>query len=260
MAAAYRHLCGVMLALIASGRFAEVLAASRQVSRLVKDIAKAEFGNHRRGLKLEMLSHGGWRERVLKDLGGLRKLGLWEAARERYETRKNAPAPESNPSVWRKTPERMAEEERQKAHARKCVKATAHPKIMRDPFRVDFERQFRLAPLPRLSRPRCDPATVPFDIYDYDYDGTPIAKMNGFDAPITVWPAEFRAAAELEAGIVEEIEKDTATLNIVIPVRCLTSKQHKPGPNCERRPILLDPLFRGDDKKKPSEPAREHPD
>jgi len=207
MVAAYERLCAMVPLILAHPTARGLLENARKAGHLVREFTQAEFSNYQRGLKLDMLSHGPWRERVLKELGGEAKLTAWDAAQERYASRKETSLPEVVPSAWRKTPERLAEEERLKAHARKCARATAHPRIFRDPFRVDFEGQFRLAPLPRLSTPRRDPAAVPFAIEDYNYDGTPIAKMSGFDAPVTVWPVEFRAAARLEAEILEQRER-----------------------------------------------------
>jgi len=203
MAAAYERLCAMIPLILAHPRARGLLENAREIGRVVRAFTRAEFSNYQRGLKLDMLSHGPWRERVLKELGGEAKLAAWDAAQERYQLRKETPAPEVKAGTWRKTPERLAEEERLKAHARKCARATAHPRIFRDPYRVDFEGQFRLAPLLRLSTPRRDPATVPFVIEDYNYDGTPIAKMSGFDAPVTVWPIEFRAAEKIERGVLE---------------------------------------------------------
>jgi len=177
-------LCAMIPLILAHPRARGLLENAREIGRVVRAFTRAEFSNYQRGLKLDMLSHGPWRERVLKELGGEAKLAAWDAAQERYQLRKETPAPEVKAGTWRKTPERLAEEERLKAHARKCARATAHPRIFRDPYRVDFEGQFRLAPLLRLSTPRRDPATVPFVIEDYNYDGTPIAKMSGFDAPV----------------------------------------------------------------------------
>ena len=186
-----------VIALLDSGRHGEALEAMGKARRSLGAFCKAEFANAQRKLKLDMLSHKHWRRLVLKELGGAKALARWCAAMERCKLREavdDKAAPE--PSAWRKTPEVMAEELRLKAHARKCAKATVHPRITRDPFKMDGEGQFRLPPLPRLSGPRDTDAawTTPFKISDYNYDATPVTKVSGYDAPIMIWPAEFEAA------------------------------------------------------------------
>jgi len=51
--------------------------------------------------------------------------------------------------------------------------------------------------------------------------------MNGFDAPVMIWPIEFRAAAALERQMIEEREALT-----VISTQCLGSQTQKPEDRC----------------------------
>jgi len=104
--------------------------------------------------------------------------------------------PCSRKSAWRKTPEVMAEELRQKAHAQKCAKACAPSGTFLDPCKLDSDGWFRLPPFPRLCGPR-DPErmwTTPFYIENYHYEGLPTKYLTGANAPIMVWPAEFETA------------------------------------------------------------------
>jgi len=194
------RLCLHVVALLDSGMHRAAFAAARKAQRMVRAFCKSEFANQQAKVKLDMLCHKHWRRLVLKELGGAKALVRWFAAMERYKLRAaNTEEDEPiEPSIWRKTPERMEEELRQKAHAQKCRKAYAagRSNILRDPFKMDSDGQFRLPPLPRLSRPRDPEAawTTPFDIMEYHYDATPVAKVRGYAAPIMVWPAEFEAA------------------------------------------------------------------
>lgn len=216
IAASIARLCVSVIAMLDGGLHGAVLEAASKTRRAVQAFCKAELANHQRRLKLEMLSHKHWRRLVLKELGGARALVRWRAAMNRCELRREAlegaPRRELEPSVWRKTPERMAEELRRKAHARKCAKATVHPRITRDPCRMDFEGQFRLPPLPRLCGPRDPDAawTTPFDIMEYDYNAVPVTRLSGYNAPVMVWPAEFEAA---EAWEYEQWLRERAKVN-----------------------------------------------
>jgi len=202
MRAAYERLTALTLLMIEQRIARGFLAHLRKVSKLVREFTQAEWNNHQLNLKLNMLRSTTWRERVLKQLGGEAALARWDRRMARYKIAAETPLTPARVSGWRKTPERIAEELRWKAHAQKCAKATAHPRIFRDPFRVDQEGQFRLAPLPRVKGLRRSPedvlATTPFYMERYDYNGMPVAKMTGYDAPACVWPAEFRAAAMVE--------------------------------------------------------------
>jgi len=115
------------LAMVIAGRFRVSGRLAHKVVRLVRALTQCEAHNIHLTRKLDMLLNKPWREQVLKELGGLRKLKLWEAARDRIQ------------AIL-------------KAHARLCGRATAHPNIVRDRCKVDFDGLFRLAPLPRGER------------------------------------------------------------------------------------------------------------
>jgi len=157
--------------------------------------------NRHLALKLEMLINTSWRERVLKELGGLRKLKLWEAARARIAARAAAPSRPVLPLEpnWLFTPARMAESERLKARKREVFRAGHNSLIVRNRCKVDFEGEFRLAPLPRgeCAARRMKVYTAK-TIIDYDWNPMPIAKEKGF-GPACVWPVEFYAAMAIEA-------------------------------------------------------------
>ena len=66
---------------------------------------------------------------------------------------------------------------------------------------MDFEGQFRLAPLPRrVGAVRQERIYTQASICDYFYNAMPYYEMKTF-GPATVWPAEFRAAAKAETVI-----------------------------------------------------------
>ena len=211
----YRVLMASIMALIEAGKMTRVVKLTAKLNRLVRCYVKLHTHNEHLTLKLDMLLDKPWRERVLKELGGMSRLKLWEAAKARIEERRKAPpkpARKAEPS-WLYTPERIAESERLKAYARKCGKATAHPRVFREPVRVDYDGLFRLAPLPRGERaPRQVVVYTANTISDYDWNNMLIATPKGF-GPAPVWPAEFYAAAEAERAV--RTEKDTHSF--VIP-------------------------------------------
>ena len=204
----YRLLMASIMALIEAGKMARVVKLTAKLNRLVRCYVKLHTHNEHLTLKLDMLLDKPWRERVLKELGGMSRLKLWEAAKARIEERRKAPpkpARKAEPS-WLYTPERIAESERLKAYARKCGKATAHPRVFREPVRVDYDGLFRLAPLPRGERaPRQVVVYTANTISDYDWNNMLIAEPKGF-GPAPVWPAEFYAAAEAEREVRDERE------------------------------------------------------
>jgi len=205
LAARYNIICDAIMAFIAAGRMVDMLRYSHKLVRLVRLFTKLETRNSLLKRKLEMLAHKPWRERVLKELGGVRLLRLWEAAQNRIQDRgkpAQLPRPVQEPS-WLYTPERIAESERLKARVRMCRRATAHPLIFRDMCKMDFEGQFRLAPLPRRKQAaRQVKVYTENTIVDYDWNNIPFAKVKGL-GPATVWPAEFYAAMKAEMEILE---------------------------------------------------------
>lgn len=86
-----------------------------------------------------------------------------------------------------------------------------------------------------------------------------VAKMTGYDAPVTVWPAEFRVAAMLEQA---QEARDTASFVIPDQARSVA----EPGSNREDCTSLLDPgsaacsLVRDDKKLVVGEGSDAHPE
>jgi len=232
LAARYAVLAQAILAMVIAGRFRESMRLAHKVARLVRALTRCEAHNHHLTRKLDMLVNKPWREQVLKELGGLRKLKLWEAAKARIEARA-AETPitlKDETPAWLLTPERIAESERLKTHARMCGRATAHPLIFRDRVKMDFEGEFRLAPLPRGERakPQMKVYTEK-SIVDYDWNNVPFGKDKGF-GPASVWPIEFYAAMGMEAQ---------SALSFVIPAQ--TRSDAEPGPNPEDSVLRLGP-------------------
>jgi len=246
LAARYAVLANAILAMVTAGRPRESTRLAHKVVRLVRALTRCEAHNHHLRRKLDMLCDRSCRERVLRELGGIRKLKLWEAARKRIEARRENPPEAARLSIseqtpeWLLTPERIAESERLKAHARMCGRATAHPLILRDRVKMDFEGEFRLAPLPRGERVKGQPKIYTENsIVDYDWNAVPFAKVEGF-GPASVWPVEFYAAMGLECEPSSSVSPTINVLNSVISAQAGT---------CFQEPLLeLDPRLRGDDK------------
>ena len=153
----YELMAALLLTMIGQGLWREWVQQSAAVLRAVNAMIRADFTNHQLDLRLRMLSTKIWRERVLKELGG-GALESWKRRMAAFESASEAPS--SDPSSespletsatlsWRKTPERIEEELRQIAHKKPYAKAAAHPRIFHDPFRINFNETFRLAPVPR---------------------------------------------------------------------------------------------------------------
>jgi len=201
----YEVLAQAMLAMTIAGQFVLAGLAARKITHLARVASRLEAHNVQLRLKLKMLSHKQWREKVLKDLGGLRKLKMWEACKARIEARAAAPRQEAKPKgpAWLYTAERIAESERLKARKREIFRANQNPNIVRDRCKVDFEGDFRLAPLPRGERAlRQITVYTENTIIDYDWNPVPFAEKKGF-GPASVWPEEFYAAMKIEAEILE---------------------------------------------------------
>jgi len=211
------------------------------VLRLVRVFTRFEAQNILTRRKLDMLCDKPWRERVLKELGGMRKLRLWEAAKARIEERAQKPrkaAPAQDPS-WLYTPDRIAESERLKARVRACAKACAPERVVRDRVKVDFEGEFRLAPLPRGDyAARQVRVYTAASITDYDWNPIPFDTQTGF-GPATVWPVEFYAAMAAEAGM----EETQTAPSPVIPHHGLSQSETSVdgGSNFDEPCLPLDP-------------------
>jgi hypothetical protein len=103
---------------------------------------------------------------------------------------------------------------------------------------MDFEGQFRLAPIPRQKGSmRKEKIYTEASICDYYYNAMPYHEVKNF-GPATVWPAEFRAAIEAEERVIAEREKSTSVTNSVIPHE---AQADDAGPNTEDTPLSLGP-------------------
>ena len=189
LTARYERLIFMVKVLILSGDYGGVLKTSYDIARAAKALIKGKARAAAIERKLHMLATPKWRARVISDLGGMRKLALWNAAMLRAIERALTPrAPIAKPA-----PHALAaqvQEDARRAHARKCLKATAHPGIIRDRFRVDFEGQFRLPPLPRAPRAAGKSSAAS----EYTYDPRKLTYQSGVFAPAAVWPTEFYVA------------------------------------------------------------------
>ncbi|CAM3769786.1 hypothetical protein LIHA111178_07350 [Litorimonas haliclonae] len=172
---------------------------------------------------MAMLLRSDWRERVISELGGWSRLRLWTYRQEALEV--------VPPNKTYKPPNHPAPEEEElerRARMRELMKANIHPRILRDPCRMDFDGWFRLPPQTRLKNPINEHPQY-YD-YEYDFDPRPMADFTGIRTPITVWPEEFRAAAEVRPAM-EEREREEETLsNLVTPDTdpgSLTSQQRR---------------------------------
>ena len=231
LAARYKVLSQAILSFVTLGQFCEAMRATQKVRRLIGLYARLDTQNRLWARKIAMLSDRAWRERVLKELGGLRRLRMWEEAQKRLEqralARSDRPSPKPQPSVpsWLYTPERLAESERLKAHVRKCTRVGLSPLVTRDRFKMDFDGMFRLPPLPRIaSSARSVKVYTKNSIVDYDFNPVPFAKLSGF-GPAMVWPVEFYAAMGMEME--NDISKGClTTANKVCPVPMPESAPH----------------------------------
>jgi len=251
LAARYHVLMTLIHSFITAKRYRDVERLSHRVVRLVEAYVKVGTYNALVSRKLDMLADPNWRGRVLKDLGGLRKLKLWDSAFSRammraqglLPTRKRKPVARDDEPAWLRTPERLAESERLKARKRAILKGNMNSKTNRDRYKVDMDGLFRLAPLPRQASitPRKVTIYTKATISDYDFDPMPYYQPKGFPAA-PVWPVEFYAAMALDKDMNAEAE-GSPTLSSVIPDWCSLAKQNRRdlGPNHIDRSLQIDP-------------------
>jgi hypothetical protein len=237
--ARYDILMAAILAFIEAGQIVRAGKLSHKMYRVVRLGIKLETQNILLKRKLDMLFDKCWRDRVLKQLGGMRRLKSWEAAAKRNAApRKETGHDFDADPVWLDTPERRAESERLKEHVKKCARACISPNVVRDRIRMDFEGQFRLAPIPRQKGSvRKEKIYTEASICDYYYNAVPYHEVKTF-GPATVWPAEFHAAIEAEERVIAEREKSTSASNSVIPHE---AQADDAGPNTEDTPLSLGP-------------------
>jgi len=156
----------------------------REIRRLIREATQA----NRYKLKLAMLTNRAWRFRVMRELGGLPAFMNWHKRQKTGVKLKRQIIPLTKEELARR------------AHVQKCAKAAANPLIIIDPFKVDFEGEFRLAPLSRFAR-EGEPVQHNRPQAEYKYDATRKADLRGLNSPISVWPEEFLIFAEIEADI-----------------------------------------------------------
>ena len=222
LAALYMAAIAGFEALRIAGTYRRMPAASRKIGTVVRALIKAKMHNHHVDLKLRMLLNPQWRSRVLRELGGRHKLGLWMTRLMRLEGRlpsqRRARLVQSEP-VWWRSPEHIAQSEALKAHARLCAKACAPQGTYRDPFKMDREGQFRLTPLPRLlsGQPRKAVIYTQLTISDYNYNAVPVYRPQ--IGPASVSPFEFIAAARMDKAEEDsfDIISDARSLDLESP-------------------------------------------
>ena len=203
LAARFQLLMVYVSTLLTVKRYGDVLSVSKRVARLIKAYVKVSTHNAHLRRKADMLLNPDWRARVLKDLGGSEALIRWDKSVTRARLRREgylAPIKrrKAEGPIGFNTPEHIAESERLKAHKRACAKACASAREFRDPFKMDQDGLFRLAPLPRLGTGQSADTRAPRiytrqTIEDYHYNAVPLYKPKGL-GPAPVWPIEFYAA------------------------------------------------------------------
>lgn len=156
----------------------------RKVFELIRQARQAD----RFKKKVAMLMDGPWRHQVMKELGGLPAMINW------YKRRKHGPAFVRREKVLTK------DERRNRTHAQNCAKASANPRTFNDPYKMDGDAEFRLAPLQRFGCEEGKPPRIKPES-DYEFNGMLMNNFRGHKAPISVWPEEFLVFAEIEDEI-----------------------------------------------------------
>ena len=207
--AQYALLCAQLLAAIANPESA--LALAQTLRRHVRAMIQASQAHFRSRQKMAMLLRPDWRERVISELGGWKRLRHWAYRQEVLEI---VPPSKTYKPPYPPVPDE--EELERRARMRELMKASIHPLILRDPCRMDFEGWFRLPPQTRLKNPINEHPQY-YD-YEYDFDPRPVADFTGIKTPITVWPEEFRAAAEVRPAMEgREREEEEPSIKDVTP-------------------------------------------
>ena len=194
--AAHQHLMHLMTVMQAFKYRRGVIAAAQAICAYVRFICRASEQASRYRWKLNMLRHKIWRDRVLEELGG-------EAALLRWDKQ-----PPENQKVVRVKQRLFEWQKERREHMKRCAKACAHPRIFRDPCRLDQGGIFRLPPMRRVLTPAVRHSNV--ILHEYRYDARPVYKLPFFSTPITVWPDEFRAFADWTEEEAKEKEKEDA--------------------------------------------------
>ena len=111
LAALYMAAIAGFEALRIAGTYRRMPAASRKIGTVVRALIKAKMHNHHVDLKLRMLLNPQWRSRVLRELGGRHKLGLWITRLMRLEGRlpsQRRARPVQSEPVWWRRPEHLS--------------------------------------------------------------------------------------------------------------------------------------------------------
>lgn len=242
IAARYQLLIGAFMTFLSAGHYTRLPVAAQRIYGLVRVYIKACAHNHHITLKMSMLSDPLWRARVLNQLGGARKLSLWIQAHMRAANMLPAAGKASAPSrpAWLDTAERRAQSEALKSHKRLCAKACVPTGTYRDPYKMDREGHFRLAPISRqmTDRPRSAFIYTAQTIGDYHYNPVPVLNPAGY-GPAIVTPLEFIAAARMDK------ERDNAvavTTPAVTSTACNNARPARTQPRYGyRRRYILSP-------------------
>ncbi len=133
------------------------LKLSRAMRGIVALMITIEARNYALKRKSDMLAMRGWRERIARELGGEARLTAWDRAHLAARMRRGAALPK---------PDWLALKRRQERARLAAIDARfrrAHPRIIHEPVRLDFEGEFRLAPIGRRSarRAACPPPLAP---------------------------------------------------------------------------------------------------
>ena len=266
LAVQYELMTKAILALIAAGHMALVLRYSQKLLRLIRVYNRLTGANVLVRRKRDMLGNSGWRRAVLRQLGGRERLRRWDEMKARFmprlETKSaaslNGYGPVDETPAWLNTPERIAESERLKARMRNISRAAAHPNIVRDRVKTDFDGLFRLPPLPRKSRLSANiKIYTQQTISGYDWNPISFAKETGF-GPACVWPREFYAAMIADG---EMTEAEVPTPYSVIPDQgeaCRSKAQHQRAVPVLRSRLCSPAGFGRDDKNENGGTIEEH--
>jgi len=251
--AALERLCLMTFVILGDSR--EVLRNARRVAKATKELIKAEQHNAQVMLKFEMLLSPIWRARVLKDLGGVKALKRWERSHDRAAKRRagiKLIKPHASPAQRKSRALNLAKakaalfEKRSKQPRR--FHNDNHPNIYKDPCKVDFEGQFRLAPIrrgPRImkTKVKVKPRRLSSGIWEVKptkkVTSIKINKLN----PIPLWPIEFEAAGAFESAHSRSVIPQGA----IYGAKCTQRSDAHARPNLKHCLKLLGPRFRGDD-------------
>ena len=167
------------------------MTAVKDVCHEVRRICRQSEQAQRYKWKLRMLRHKAWREAVFEQLGGDHMLARWD----------NQPPLSKllSEKAVRIAPRLFDWQLAQREHIKLCAKACAHPRIFKDPCKLDQEGLFRLPPIRKAINPALRHPNV--ILHDYHYDARPVYKRPHLSSPITVWPDEFRAFEGYEEGV-----------------------------------------------------------